>query len=289
MRKYYLVTTEHLKEGLWFRDENDFRAGMNIVAIQAYQSKVTVLAFILMSNHLHFVVQGRWADVKAFIDGIKSRYSKYLNHKYGTAEFLRRNKVTIEEVSTLNEGLEKAIAYTQMNSVAANICSHPSQYPWGTGPVFFNATKRSGKPLGSLSKRARIRLLHCCKADFPADWLVSEDGYILPESYVAVGFVERCYHRASRMNYFLVNSSKAKRKIQHADDRHPAFRDQVILAALPDLYRSLFGKQNFEELTTEEKTESLRQVQRRFFSNVHQIARVTGLTYEVAARMMDSV
>ena len=56
------------------------------------------------------------------IDGIKSRYSKYLNHKYGTAEFLRRNKVTIEEVSTLNEGLEKAIAYTQMNCVAANIC-----------------------------------------------------------------------------------------------------------------------------------------------------------------------
>ena len=289
MRKYYLVTTEHLKEGLWFRDEDDFRAGMNFVAIQAYQSKVTVLAFILMSNHLHFVVQGRWADVKAFIDGIKSRYSKYLNHKYGTAEFLRRNKVTIEEVSTLNEGLERAIAYTQMNSVAANICSHPSQYPWGTGPVFFNAAKRSGKPLGTLSKRARIRLLHCCKADFPADWLVSEDGYILPESYVAVGFVERCYGRASRMNYFLVNSSKAKRKIENGDDHHPAFRDQVILAALPDLYRSLFGKQSFEELTLEEKTESLRQLQRRFCSNVHQIARVTGLTYEVAARMMDSV
>ena len=289
MRKYYLVTTEHLKEGLWFRDESDFRAGMNFVAIQAYQSKVTVLAFILMSNHLHFVVEGRWADVKAFIDGIKSRYSKYLNHKYGTAEFLRRNKVTSEEISTLNEGLEKAIAYTQMNSVAANICSHPSQYPWGTGPVFFNATKRSGKPLGSLSKRARIRLLHCCKADFPADWLVSEDGYILPESYVAVGFVERCYQRASRMNYFLVNSSKAKRKIENGDDRHPAFRDQVILAALPDLYRSLFGKQSFEELTTEEQTESLRQIQRRFCSNVHQIARVTGLTYEAAARMMDSV
>ena len=91
------------------------------------------------------------------------------------------------------------------------------------------------------------------------------------------------------MNYFLVNSSKAKRKIQHADDRHPAFRDQVILAALPDLYRSLFGKQSFEELTLEEQTESLRQIQRRFCSNVHQIARVTGLTYEAAARMMDSV
>ena len=33
MRKYYLVTTEHLEESLWFRDEEDFATGMNHVAI----------------------------------------------------------------------------------------------------------------------------------------------------------------------------------------------------------------------------------------------------------------
>lgn len=289
MRKCYLVTTDHLKVGLWFRDESDFRAGMNFVAIQAHRSKVKVLAFILMSNHLHFVVVGRWVDVKAFIDSIKSRYSKYLNHKYGTSEFLRRNGVKIEAVSTLDEGLEKAIAYTQMNCVAANICSHPAQYPWGTGPLFFNKSKRPGKRLGSLSKRTRIRLFHSCDVDLPADWLVSEDGYILPESYVDVAFVEGIYRYPKRLNFFLVTSSKAKRKIENTDDHHPAFRDQVILAALPDLFRSLFGKQRFEDLTLAERTEALRQIHLRFCSNVHQIARVTGLAYEEAARMMDSV
>ena len=30
---YYLVTTEHLKKGLWFRDNEDYRVGMNYVAI----------------------------------------------------------------------------------------------------------------------------------------------------------------------------------------------------------------------------------------------------------------
>ena len=289
MRKLYLITTEHLKVGLWFRDESDFRAGMNFVAIQAYRSKVTVLAFILMSNHLHFVVEGRFEDVKAFINSIKSRYSKYLNHKYGTSEFLRRNKVKIELVSTLNEGLEKAIAYTQMNCVAASICSHPSQYPWGTGPLFFNAKKRSGKRLGSLSKRARIRLFHCCDVDLPADWLVSEEGYILPESYVDIKSVESAYRNPKRMNYFLTNSSKAKKKREASDENLPSFKDQVILAALPDLYRSLFQKRSFEELSPSEQIESLRQIRFRFSSNVHQIARVTGLTYEEAARMMDSV
>lgn len=289
MRKCYLVTTDHLKEGLWFRDERDFIAGMNFVAIQAFASKVTVLAFILMSNHLHFVLRGRWKDVKAFIDGLKSRYSKYLHNKYGTFEFLRRNGVKIEEVSSLEEGMEKVIAYIQMNSVAANICSHPTQYPWGTGPLFFSASKRSGTRLGDLSKRARIRLLHSCDVELPADWLVGEEGYILPESYVDVIFVESLYRTPKRMNYFLANSSKAKKKMESSEGNVPAFRDQVILAALPDLFRSLFQKQRFEDLSASEQTESLRQIRFRFCSNVHQIARVTGLTYEAAARMLDSV
>ena len=289
MIKHYLVTTDHLEEGLWFRDGSDFVAGMNFVAIQAFASKATVLAFILMSNHVHFVLRGRYVDVKAFIDGLKSRQSKYLHNKYGTFEFLRRNKVRIDEVSSLDEGLEKAIAYSQMNSVAANICLHPTQYPWGTGPLFFNPSKRTGTRMGDLTKRARIRLFHCCDVDLPADWLVGEEGYILPESYVDIPFVESLYRTPKRMNYFYVNSSKAKRKIESSVDNLPAFKDQVILAALPDLFRSLFQKQRFEELSPSEKTESLRQIRFRFCSNVHQIARVTGLTYEAAARMLDCV
>ena len=289
MKKYYLVTTEHLEEGLWFRDESDFIAGMNFVAIQALASKVTVLAFILMSNHVHFVLYGRWEDVKAFIDGLKCRYSKYLHNKYGTFEFLRRNKVKIEEVSSLNEGLEKAVAYTQMNSVAANICLQPTQYQWGTGPLFFSASKRSRTRLGALSKRARIRLFHCCDVDLPSEWLVGEGGYILPESYVDVLFVESLYRTPKRMNWFLVNSSKAKKRLDSSEDNNPAFGDQVVLAALQDLVRSLFRKQRFADLSLSEKTESLRQIRFRFSANVHQISRVTGLSYEEAARMLDSV
>ena len=289
MIKYYLVTTDHLEEGLWFRDGKDFIAGMNFAAIQAFASKITVLAFILMSNHVHFVVRGKWADVKAFINGLKGRQSRYLHNKYGTFEFLRRNGYDIQEVSSFEEGLERAIAYSQMNCVAANICSHPSQYPWGTGALFFSASKRTGTRIGDLSKRERIRLFHCCDVDLPADWLVGEDGYILPESYVDIKFVESLYRTPKRMNYFYMNSSKAKRKMESSDDNRQAFKDQVILAALPDLFRSLFQKQRFEELSASEKTESLRQIRFRFCSNVHQIARVTGLTYEAAAKILDNV
>ena len=67
MKEIWLVTTDHLEKELWFRDDEDFKVGMNFVAIQAVCCpEVIVLAFILMSNHVHFVVVGTREEVEAF-------------------------------------------------------------------------------------------------------------------------------------------------------------------------------------------------------------------------------
>lgn len=289
MRKLWLITTEHLKAGLWFRDEEDYKVGMNFVAIQAHASRVVVLSFILMSNHVHFVVKAdSKKDAEAFIEGFKHRYSLYLRYKYGVKEFLRGNDVRIDLISPCDEDPEKAIAYVEMNCVAANICSHPGQYTWGTGCLFFDQRKPDGRPLGTFSKRACKRLLHTDVESLPDNWLVGADGYILPQNYVDVAAVEAFFRTPRRMNWFLANSSKAKKRLE-ADDNLPAFRDQVILAAVPDLCQSLFGKRKLSQLTRDEQVEFVRQLRFRFSAHVNQIARVCGLTYEQAAQLMDSV
>ena len=290
MRKLWLITTDHLEVGLWFRDEEDFKVGMNFVAIQAHVSGVLILAFILMSNHLHFILAANSKkEAEAFIEALKHRYSLYYRRKYGVKEFLRGNGVKVDLINTDDEGAEQAIAYVQMNCVAANICSHPTQYSWGTGNLFFNQTKPVGKRLGSFSKRTLKRLLHSDIETLPEDWLIGADGYILPQNYVDVSLVEALFRTPKRMNFFLMNSSKAKKRLEASDDRLPAFRDQVILGALPDLCQSLFGKRSFSELTEAEQTECVRQLRFRFSAHVNQIARVCGLTYEQAARLLDSV
>lgn len=287
MKKCYLITTAHLEDRLWFLDEKDFAAGMNFVAIQAFRSKVIIVAFILMSNHLHIVAYGRWEDIQVFVNGLKSQHSTYLHNKYGYREFLRRNNVDIREINDGDESMERAIAYVQMNSVAANICSHPTQYPWGTGTLFFSSIRRDGTRLGDLSRRARIRFLHSEHVDLPPDWLIGEDGYILPESYVNTKYVESLYRTPQRMNYFLSSSSKARKRIVSPEDCLPAFRDQTVAAALPDLLRSLFNCQRFDELSTDQQVETLRQIRFRFSADVNQVARVTGLAYETAAKLLD--
>lgn len=306
MRQYYLLSTEHLENKLWFREVDDFAVGMNYVALQvALSPEIVVLAFILMSNHVHFVLYGTEEEVRAFVNAFKQRYSMYLYRKYGLREHLQENDLDVKEISVYGaEALERAIAYVQMNCVAAKICAHPSQYPWGTGRAFFQADGKdaiqevdsgaskhnlSCTRLSDLSGRARKRLMHSDLAiNLPGNWLVSAEGYVLPENYVAVEAVERLYRNPGRMNYFLNTSSKARKRMDSEDDRVPAFKDQLILQALPDLLRGLFRKVRLEDLNQEEKAETLRQIRYRFSANVHQAARVCGLSYAEAARLIDS-
>lgn len=314
MRKleYWLISTEHLNDRLLFKDTEDFRVGMNFVAVQAYKCGVVVLVFILMSNHLHFIILGTREDVEKFVNGFKLEYSRYLQRKYGSREHLRRNGVDIRRIPMENEALERALAYVQMNCVAANICGSPRDYPWGTGACFFTGPDtgmpgvsagrkpgvrepgspakafpaKAGRPLAALSARERFRLVHS-KAELPGEWVLSETGYILPSSYVRKDLVEKAFGSPRRMNYFLQSSSKAKMRLETGEQSLPAFKDQVIVAALPDLCWSLFRKHSVAELSGEQLVELLRQLRFRFAANVNQIARVTGLTYELVAEYLD--
>ena len=285
-KRIWLVTSKHLEGGVWFPEESDFKVGMNYVAALAAFMGVEILAFVLMSNHVHFVLLCTEDEAVAFINELKRRYGKDLQHKHGIVKLLKRNSVDVREVPFDNEAPEKAIAYVQMNPVAANICLYPSQYPWGTGKLFFAADKLKGIRADSISKRARFRMF-CSKTDIPGNWLICEDGYILPSSYVKVDYVEKLFRQPSRMSYFLNNSSKAKIRLVE-EDSHPAFRDQIMIAALPDICRSLFQKVSFKDLSEPQQIEVLRQMRYRFSSNAHQLARVTGLTYDAAAKLLDS-
>lgn len=284
MMNFYLITTKALADRIWFRDTEDFRVAMNYVAVVAFTTGVNVLAFILMSNHVHFVVECDSAKAKEFIDRFKMLYGAWLHKKYGSVEFLRRVGVDIRPVRPENESLLRAIAYVQMNSVAANICPYPNIYGWGTGAAFFNPENTRGYKLGTLSKRAQFELTHS-RTILPAAYLVGDEGYILPQSYVPVKFVEGLFWSAKRYRLFLNNSSKAGKHMEKSPA--PSFEDHVLIAACRNLVFSLFREKSLEDLSDSQTGELLRQMGRRFSTDLNQLCRVTGIPYEKASKLMD--
>ncbi len=284
--EFQLVTTDHLSESIWFRDEQDFKVGMNYIAIISLATGINVLAFILMSNHVHLVLQCTKVEAERFINEFKRRYSQYINNRYGKVEFLRNNSFKVDTVRIGDESLERAIAYTLMNSVAANICMNASDYPWGSAGVYFQINKPKGKRLGDISKSARRRLLHS-KAELPDNLIVGEDGYILPESYVPVGFVESVFRTPKRMKYFLENSSKAKKRLESAELGLASFNDQTVFAAIHDMCQTMFRKRDVRELNDEELSDLIREIRRRFSADVNQIARLAEIPYSEVVRMLE--
>ena len=285
---FFLITTDHLSDRLWFKEPEDFIVAMNYVAIVALRLNCNILAFILMSNHVHFVIAGDKDNALAFINEFKRLYSRYLTMKYGNHEHLKKNDVDLRELSAYDESLERAIAYVQMNSVAAGLCLSSTEYPWGSGNCFFKSSQPKGTFAGLFSKR-KLRVMLHAREDIPKGWLVGEDGYILPESYIAVDFVQSLFRKPQRMKYFLDHSSKAAKRLSFSEQDIPYFKDQIILSSIPDLCRTLFRKNAFTELDSSEQTELLRQIRRRFSSNINQICRVTGLQYAEAAKLLDSI
>ena len=90
------------------------------------------------------------------------------------------------------------------------------------------------------------------------------------------------------MMYFLQNSSKARVRLETITQEGPSFRDQVVQAAMNDLCRTLYRKDYVQSLSDLEKTEILKQTRYRFSSNINQLARVSGLTYDTVTRLLET-
>lgn len=281
-RQFWLVTTEHLENSLWFKNEDDFKAAMNYVAVLAYLLRVNVIAFVLMSNHVHFVLECSWEEAMEFITRFKKNYSQYFSKKYSHSGLLSRNGVDIKEVQIGDESFERAVAYVHMNPVAANICVHSTQYPWGTGSLFFNPSPVNGTKLQNYGVRGLIKIIHS-NVSLPANWMMDQAGYVAPSSYVPIKWVESVFRTPKRLNYFLNSSSKA-RLINEA----PGFSDQLIHSAIRDLSISMFHKTGFEELSEPQAAELLRQLRYRFSSDPAQLARVSGLSYARVCELLES-
>ena len=84
--KLYLITTDHMETKVWFREEADYVAGMNYVAVAVGSTRVMIVAFILMSNHVHFLIVGTYLPLQATLWNVllqKVRSISFLSRQCG--------------------------------------------------------------------------------------------------------------------------------------------------------------------------------------------------------------
>ena len=72
----YHICTHGFEDTNIMRDDEDFRTAHNLMAILGYKMGIWILAYCLMSNHVHFIIEATTAQsAKAFINEYLRIYS----------------------------------------------------------------------------------------------------------------------------------------------------------------------------------------------------------------------
>lgn len=272
--KFFHVYTRGLEDDVIFRDRADYVAGMNYVPVAIHLSEVYALAFVLMSNHFHFVLCSTKESAEKFIDMYKRLVSRYVSNKYGVRKILRAVETVCREITSGEEELKRLIAYALNNPVKAGVNCLPQNYEWGSGQCYFTNYEPDSMatPLHEMSVRARCRTLRS-QVDLPKDIEVNARGYIDPRSYVQVAYVERLFHSPKSMAFFLSQANRADSK----DEGPVAFSDSLVLASLNEILEKRYESLRLTELSKEIRGRIMKDLRRQFNCSAKQLARVMGI------------
>ena len=136
LRSYYHVCSDGNQLSWMFRDDEDFRNGINRLAICSFALGLSVICFILMDNHVHFIFYGTLSQCKEFISRYKSSISRWVEEKYGISRYLSNLACEIIPIDS-EEALMETIAYVDRNSIMAGYKFLPCDYPWGSAKYMF--------------------------------------------------------------------------------------------------------------------------------------------------------
>ena len=281
---YYHICTEGAKDNVVFRDNEDYIAAMNYIAITCCERKVTLLAFCIMSNHFHFIVRSEFAEAQKFIISIKRRCSLKYWKKYSETRVLSgsRHPINIKEISDV-EYLKSAIAYVLRNPLK-NMGELAWAYPWCSVSAYFNGilVHAPADMLKDNSRRKNMKVLHSHFNAKGTALSVNRYGYIPPVEYVANNIVESIFVTPKSLLYFMNKDVDAEMDIEFTSlKRKMVTSDTRILNLLPSLLLDNFGVGAVDALSVKQKYSLMRILRQNFNSSPKQIARILRINPEI--------
>ena len=91
----------------------------------------TVLAYCLMTNHFHLVLQIAEGGLSAGMQWLNGTASRATNQRHGRSAHLFRNRFSSALIET-DAHLVAACRYVVLNPVRAGLCAHPDEWPWSS-------------------------------------------------------------------------------------------------------------------------------------------------------------
>ena len=119
-----------------FEDREDCRKFLYVLGDSQRSCGFTVLAYCLMSNHIHLLVRPAKISLGNVFMGFGARYVRWYNEKYSRTGHLFQERYKSKPVNNLPY-LLTVVRYIHLNPVKAGICKAPDQYEFSSFRNYF--------------------------------------------------------------------------------------------------------------------------------------------------------
>ena len=119
-----------------------FERFLEIVSESTLRFDHSILAYCLMTNHIHLIIRVRQASLDVIMQNIAFRYSKWVNHKRGRIGHLfqgRYKSILVKDQCYL----VNLCRYIHFNPVEAKIVRKPEEYLWSSHRYYLTKQKPS--------------------------------------------------------------------------------------------------------------------------------------------------
>lgn len=214
MKTYHLCWSGG-KEVL-FRNKEDYRHGIICLYLAAHKTETLLLAYCLMSNHIHICV--RTDQMATFIKRFRYAYTRYFNSKYRRKGRLGGKLFYILRVEGIHH-IITAISYILRNPLHHGICSTPFGYEFSSVRAIFRKELGYDHNVKYILDEKKHRFLPSHNS-LPKEVKMDETGLILPESIIDVNDLEHLYVTARTYMYFMNRLSGENWEKEQEEDKN---------------------------------------------------------------------
>jgi len=131
---YHVISRGNQRQDI-FHDKSDRQAYLDRLEHYRNRYQVAVYAFVLMSNHIHLLIETQHTPLSKLMQGLQFTYTQYYNRKYSKVGHLfqgRYRAILCDRDAYLLE----LVRYLHLNPYRMKHRTDPWRYPWSSHKAY---------------------------------------------------------------------------------------------------------------------------------------------------------
>ncbi|MFB3886935.1 MAG: transposase [Thermodesulfobacteriota bacterium] len=139
---YHVITRGNQRQRV-FGDVEDHERYLKILADYKVRYEYALYAYVLMSNHIHVLIETRETPLSKILQGVNQSYTMYFNRKYGMVGHLFQGRY--KAILCDKDGyLLSLVKYIHLNPMRAGIVQEVDKYSWSSHRVYIGRAEWQG-------------------------------------------------------------------------------------------------------------------------------------------------